>query len=98
MYGQSHIKERTIKEVDNEDGMIWIKCSQYWKVKVAPKIVHKDLLLLLMEMQARLLEMKLKSAKVPKDHLMFSIMTTWKTLGEEIHWRQQSSPIKLLQC
>ena len=39
----THIKERTIKEVDNEDGMIWIKCSQYWKVKVAPEIVNKDL-------------------------------------------------------
>ena len=40
----THIKERvTFKEVNEGDGMMWSKCSQNWKVKVAPEIVNKDL-------------------------------------------------------
>ena len=38
--------------------------------------------------------MKLKSSKVPEDRLMLSIMIAWKTLREEIHWRQPSSPME----
>ena len=38
--------------------------------------------------------MKLKSSKVPEDRLMLSIMIAWKTLREEMHWRQPSSPME----
>ena len=60
IYGPTH-KKKTIKEVDDRDGMLWSKCSLHWKVEVAHEIVNKYLLILIVEMQAGLLE----NARVP---------------------------------
>ena len=38
--------------------------------------------------------MKLKSSKALQGRPMLSIMATWMSLSEEIHWRQPSSPME----